>query len=131
MVLVQGWLPPSRENWSFLVFLWQFFPLVSLFLLSQLLLPKSPKLKEVMDTLGYTSSMVLSQLSNGQVLSGFPLEYSWKTRVGDDGITGLHYAAVYHGHATRRKWHQEFANGQLAYGRIICKSITKKSCCLI
>ncbi|KAL9097211.1 MAG: hypothetical protein Q9165_000638 [Trypethelium subeluteriae] len=29
MVLVQGWLPPSRENWELLTFLWQFFPLFS------------------------------------------------------------------------------------------------------
>lgn len=36
MAILQGWLPPSRENWSFLVFLWQFFPLVRIFFLKNL-----------------------------------------------------------------------------------------------
>lgn len=29
MSLVQGWLPPSRENWEFIAYAWQFFPIVS------------------------------------------------------------------------------------------------------
>jgi hypothetical protein len=28
MSLVQGWYPPSRENWEFIAYAWQFFPLV-------------------------------------------------------------------------------------------------------
>lgn len=30
MALVQGWLPPSRENWELLVWAWQLFPVVRL-----------------------------------------------------------------------------------------------------
>jgi hypothetical protein len=29
MAIVQNWLPPSRENWELITWLWQFFPLVS------------------------------------------------------------------------------------------------------
>ncbi|KAK8180375.1 3-oxo-5-alpha-steroid 4-dehydrogenase-like protein [Phyllosticta capitalensis] len=29
MALVQGWLPPSRENWELLVWAWQLFPVVT------------------------------------------------------------------------------------------------------
>lgn len=32
MALISGLLPPSRENWQLLTWLWQFFPLVSLHL---------------------------------------------------------------------------------------------------
>ena len=28
MAIVEGWCPPTRENWELLVYLWQFFPLV-------------------------------------------------------------------------------------------------------
>lgn len=30
MAIVQDWLPPSRENWEALCYVWQFFPLVRL-----------------------------------------------------------------------------------------------------
>jgi hypothetical protein len=30
MAVVENWLPPSRENWEWLCYVWQFFPLVSL-----------------------------------------------------------------------------------------------------
>ncbi|KAL3427720.1 3-oxo-5-alpha-steroid 4-dehydrogenase [Phlyctema vagabunda] len=30
MALITNWLPPSRENWEFTVWLWQFFPLITL-----------------------------------------------------------------------------------------------------
>ncbi|KAF2847945.1 3-oxo-5-alpha-steroid 4-dehydrogenase-like protein [Plenodomus tracheiphilus IPT5] len=29
MAIVQNWLPPSRENWEFVCYIWQFFPLVT------------------------------------------------------------------------------------------------------
>ncbi|KAL6707976.1 hypothetical protein ACN47E_003650 [Coniothyrium glycines] len=29
MAIVQGWLPPSRENWELVCWLWQFFPLIT------------------------------------------------------------------------------------------------------
>lgn len=29
MALVQGWLPPSRENWELISYCWQFFPLLT------------------------------------------------------------------------------------------------------
>merc|ERR1712183_1007568 len=29
MSLVQGWYPPSRENWEFIAYAWQFFPLLT------------------------------------------------------------------------------------------------------
>ncbi|KAM0689819.1 hypothetical protein Q7P36_010690 [Cladosporium allicinum] len=29
MSLVQGWFPPSRENWEFIAYAWQFFPLLT------------------------------------------------------------------------------------------------------
>ena len=32
MSLVQGWYPPSRENWEFIAYAWQFFPLVRAYL---------------------------------------------------------------------------------------------------
>ena len=28
MAIIQDWMPPSRENWELVTFLWQFFPLV-------------------------------------------------------------------------------------------------------
>lgn len=30
MAVVENWLPPSRENWEWLCYVWQFFPLVRL-----------------------------------------------------------------------------------------------------
>ncbi|KAI8933965.1 hypothetical protein NX059_008740 [Plenodomus lindquistii] len=29
MAIVQNWLPPSRENWELLCYVWQFFPLIT------------------------------------------------------------------------------------------------------
>ncbi|KAF1991116.1 3-oxo-5-alpha-steroid 4-dehydrogenase [Aulographum hederae CBS 113979] len=29
MAIIQDWLPPTRENWEFIVYLWQFFPVVT------------------------------------------------------------------------------------------------------
>lgn len=29
MAVIENWLPPSRENWELVSYLWQFFPLVS------------------------------------------------------------------------------------------------------
>jgi 3-oxo-5-alpha-steroid 4-dehydrogenase 1 len=34
MSLVQGWYPPSRENWELIAYAWQFFPLVRVYLTS-------------------------------------------------------------------------------------------------
>lgn len=31
MALVQNWLPPSRENWELVCWIWQFFPLITTF----------------------------------------------------------------------------------------------------
>lgn len=29
MAVVENWLPPSRENWEWICYVWQFFPVVS------------------------------------------------------------------------------------------------------
>jgi 3-oxo-5-alpha-steroid 4-dehydrogenase 1 len=29
MAVIENWLPPSRENWEWICYVWQFFPLVS------------------------------------------------------------------------------------------------------
>jgi 3-oxo-5-alpha-steroid 4-dehydrogenase 1 len=29
MAIVEGWLPPSRENWEFICRVWAYFPIVS------------------------------------------------------------------------------------------------------
>jgi hypothetical protein len=30
MAIVEKWLPPSRENWELICYIWQFFPIVSI-----------------------------------------------------------------------------------------------------
>lgn len=29
MALIEGWLPPTREHWELIEYIWRFFPLVS------------------------------------------------------------------------------------------------------
>ncbi len=29
MAIIQDWMPPTRENYELILFLWQFFPVVS------------------------------------------------------------------------------------------------------
>ena len=35
MALIENWMPPSRENWDLIVYLFQFFPIVSIIRMQQ------------------------------------------------------------------------------------------------
>ena len=42
MAVIEGWVPPTRENYDFILHLWTFYPLVLIILMS--LIPVSPYL---------------------------------------------------------------------------------------
>jgi hypothetical protein len=89
MALLETWCPPSREHWEFLVFLWQFFPIVRLH--PQKLTNHSLNFGITVHTL----PMAILLVSYGQDLHRVSLQRPWENWMGYNGGTWVHHAIIF------------------------------------
>lgn len=113
MELINSWLPPSREHWELITWLWQFFPLVRA--------PYSCILGKALTLdIGHDIAMAIGLLSARQNIRGVSLQYSRENSMGDNGGTWLYDGTLPDVHLTAAEWYYPASWTQLAHGRTVC-----------
>jgi hypothetical protein len=150
MTLVEGWLPPSRENWELVCSIWKWFPLVSSLCRHlrgsshhdsfALRLRRSTRARARTTvpqiSHAYTSPQESSRLTSshtdhnrpmdprlvptGQNVHDLYLQPPRPLGVADDGSAWLHGAAIPHVHAAAEGRHRGVAGEELGHGRPVC-----------
>ena len=98
MAIIESWVPPSREHWELITFLWQFFPLVYATV--------DMKSKRAHSDPDHLVSMVDRLVSPRENVYQFAMEHSWKDWLGNNGSAGLPAIALHHVHPTERESHE-------------------------
>ncbi|KAL8694544.1 MAG: hypothetical protein Q9218_000800 [Villophora microphyllina] len=82
MAILESWLPPSREHWELITFLWQFFPVTIHYLYRALISPLflNPSMSPIHPLV--LASALTFQVINGTCIGGYLAGYG-PTTIGD------------------------------------------------
>lgn len=118
MAIIESWMPPSREHWDLLLWLWQLYPIVRF----QALGHSNWLLTLVSIVIVSISSMASDLVPHGQNLYRLTVQHSWENCLDLDGASRRADTPVPHVCPPRPEQNINPSHGQLAHGRSFCKS---------
>jgi hypothetical protein len=95
MAIVENWLPPSRENWEWICYVWQFFPVVRCAHARAREMDTGLQADERCVCAGYGGAMGARVLSAGQNVDRVKIQYPRESGLGHWRDHGASYPAVY------------------------------------
>ena len=119
MAIVENWLPPSRENWEWICYVWQFFPVVRC--AHEMIRAGYELMCGV--CVGYGSAVGARVLSAGQNIDRIAVQCSGQGGMGHWRDHGASYPVVHLLHAAKGPWARCLAAalGKLDHGWVLCK----------
>lgn len=117
MAIIESWMPPSREHWDLILWLWQLYPIVRFKALSSF----TWLLTVVSILIVSIFSMASDLVPHGQNLYRLTVQHSWENRLDLDGASGRADTPVPHVCPPLPKQNINPSPRQLAHGRPLCR----------